>query len=274
MHDDYQLILSVKKLLDDIGDYPHLADLTQGDNTSLAVQRTRKGAETVDTTAVTDGLPLYRFDQITLTATASTGYTLGTTINGAAVAMDENNKYVHTVNTGDLDTIAVVTGATANTYDITYMDGETELTLTPATYVFAVGATLPALPAKTGYTADGWYGAANFSGSKITAVSTSEHVDKTFYAKYVLNTFDLTETIATDGGTIAVTVASTPVAAGTDALSYGDEAVITITPAAGFEPNICTMGGTAITLTDTDGVFTATVEVTGDVILTIAASEG
>ena len=67
---------------------------------------------------------------------------------------------------------------------ITYMDGETEITtLTPTTYLEGIGATLPVVT-KEGYTFDGWYADAEFTGDAITAIGTSETGNKTFYAKF------------------------------------------------------------------------------------------
>ena len=69
--------------------------------------------------------------------------------------------------------------------DITYMDGETELTgLTPATYVETVGATLPAEATKEGYTFNGWYADSELTGDAVTSIGTNVTGDKTFYAKF------------------------------------------------------------------------------------------
>lgn len=68
---------------------------------------------------------------------------------------------------------------------ITYMDDDTAITgLVPTTYIEGVGATLPVTVTKEGYTFDGWYNNADFTGDAVTAIGTTATGDKTFYAKF------------------------------------------------------------------------------------------
>lgn len=81
----------------------------------------------------------------------------------------------------------------ANSYTITYYDGENVLDLAPASYTYGTGVTLPASAgAKTGYTFDGWYDNAGLTGDPVTAVAASETGNQTFYAKYTADTYTIT----------------------------------------------------------------------------------
>lgn len=82
---------------------------------------------------------------------------------------------------------------TANNYSITYYDGESALELTPATYTFGTGATLPASAGtKAGYDFAGWYDNAQFTGEAVTAVAANATGDKAFYAKYTATPYTIT----------------------------------------------------------------------------------
>ena len=71
---------------------------------------------------------------------------------------------------------------TANSYNINYYNGSTKITgLTPSTYTYGSGATLPSY-SKTGYVFGGWYTDTNYT-TKVTSVSTSATGDKTYYMK-------------------------------------------------------------------------------------------
>ncbi len=91
---------------------------------------------------------------------------------------------------------------TANVYTVTYnADGGT--IPDEGSYTrYTVGAGLPELPTPTkrGYTFDGWYENADYTGSSVTDIAVADYGDKTYYAKWVANTY--TVTYNTDGGTI------------------------------------------------------------------------
>ena len=72
---------------------------------------------------------------------------------------------------------------TANTYSVTLNAGDGVVDGELASYVYGVGATLPAA-FKEGHTFLGWYENADFSGSAVIAISASDLGDKTYYAKY------------------------------------------------------------------------------------------
>lgn len=52
-------------------------------------------------------------------------------------------------------------------------------------YSAGTGATLPTDVTKTNYEFGGWYANSDFSGNKVTAISTTEHGNKVFYAKWI-----------------------------------------------------------------------------------------
>jgi uncharacterized repeat protein (TIGR02543 family) len=69
--------------------------------------------------------------------------------------------------------------------NITYMDGDTEITgLTPTTYLEGIGATLPDSVTKEGYTFNGWYANAELTGDVVESIGTGATGNKTFYAKF------------------------------------------------------------------------------------------
>ena len=69
-------------------------------------------------------------------------------------------------------------------------------------YIYGVGATLPTAQdiTRTGYTFDGWYDNAAFSGAPVTGITTTDFGDKTYYAKWTANTYKVT--LNTKGDTI------------------------------------------------------------------------
>jgi len=89
----------------------------------------------------------------------------------------------------------------ANTYTVTYsIDGGTIPDEGAYTgYTEGVGLQLP-IPEKQGYTFDGWYEDPWFTGNEVTGIFTTDCGDKTYYAKWTVNTY--TVTYNADGGTI------------------------------------------------------------------------
>ena len=68
------------------------------------------------------------------------------------------------------------------TYDVTFMDGEAVLDLSPSTYNIFSSFDLPNY-SKAGYTFDGWYDNPSFTGSAKTAINVGTLGDLVFYAK-------------------------------------------------------------------------------------------
>ena len=93
-------------------------------------------------------------------------------------------------------------------------------------YTYGAGATLPTENAITreGCTFDGWYADSSFSGAPVTAISSTDTGDMTFYAKWEANTY--TVTVQNDGnGTGTATPASA---------TMGEEISLTATPNSGY----------------------------------------
>ena len=76
-------------------------------------------------------------------------------------------------------------------YTIAYqLDGGT-LSTTKNTYTVESNITLDN-PIKTGYSFAGWYDNSNYTGSIITSITEGSHGNKTFYAKFEINSYNLT----------------------------------------------------------------------------------
>ena len=101
-------------------------------------------------------------------------------------------------------------------YTITYYDGTTELTDENLikTYTYRDYVSLEAVE-KEGYTFDGWYETADFSGEKVEAIPMKSEGDKVFYAKYTKIGAGETSTISSCTSSIALS----SVAMGTLALA-------------------------------------------------------
>ena len=89
----------------------------------------------------------------------------------------------------------------------------------PATYDGTVEVVIPA-PFKEGFTFDGWYAAADFSGDKVTSIPVGATGDKAFYAKWVEYIPSISEVWAL--GTDAVATKAT----GTVSLIVGNDVYI------------------------------------------------
>lgn len=103
---------------------------------------------------------------------------------------DEAVTEISTTDTGDKTFYAKWTGIT---YTVTYLKdgGEIAGESKYESYTCGVGLTLP-IPTKTGYTFGGWYEDSNFSGTKVTKITTTETGNKTYYAKWTINTYKIT----------------------------------------------------------------------------------
>ena len=83
-----------------------------------------------------------------------------------------------------VNTIELTAKWTANVYHITYiLDGGTNPDDNRDSYTYGVGLAL-LTPTRGGYTFDGWYKDASFTGDAITAISNTEEGDIKLYAKW------------------------------------------------------------------------------------------
>ena len=90
----------------------------------------------------------------------------------------------------------------ANTYSVNLQVNGGTNTNTVNEYTYGIGATLPddSEISREGYTFAGWYMNSNYDGMAIEEISTTDFGDKTYYAKWNVNSYDIT--LDTDGGTI------------------------------------------------------------------------
>ncbi|MDD5673220.1 MAG: InlB B-repeat-containing protein [Chitinivibrionales bacterium] len=121
------------------------------------------------------------------TAPAKTGYTFGgwwTAASGGGTAF--------TATTPVIATITVYAQWTAITYTITFDDQGATTPVNPTTKTVTAPATtvvsLPAAPAKTGYTFGNWFTAVNGGGNAFTA-TTTVNASISVYAKWTINTY-------------------------------------------------------------------------------------
>lgn len=151
---------------------------------------------------------------------------------------------------------------TVDTYTIKYMDGTTEMTgLTPVSYTFGVGATLPTKDTvtKPAYTFAGWYNNEGLTGDVVTTIAADATGPKTYWAKWTDNEYTITSVAnPTDGGTVsAVNSDNQSGASG----NMNDTINVTVTPHPGYDIDKVTWApenGDAkdIKITDGSGSFT------------------
>lgn len=125
-----------------------------------------------------------------------TGYTFAGW-SGTGLAADSTTVTISKGSTGNREYTA---NWTAKTYGITLNgNGGTGDDLTG--YTYGQGAVLPANWTKTGYTFAGWYDNKDCTGTPVTEVSATDTGDKTFWAKWTPQTYQVTfEYHGADGG--------------------------------------------------------------------------
>ena len=90
---------------------------------------------------------------------------------------------------------------TVNKYTVTFVTNNGTINDGNVTqYTYGEGATLPTNVTKTGHTFAGWYTNDSYAGERMTSISTTTTGDKTFYAKWNVNSYNVT--LNTDGGII------------------------------------------------------------------------
>ena len=89
----------------------------------------------------------------------------------------------------------------ANTYNVNLVVNGGELTSELTSYIYGVGATLPTDIEKVGHTFAGWYASEEFTGETATAISSTDLGEKTFYAKWKVNTYNVN--LVVNGGELA-----------------------------------------------------------------------
>ena len=135
-------------------------------------------------------------DTITLLPATKLGYTFGGWYSNAEFSGSPITE-IPLGSTGDKLLYAKLT---INTYTITYvLNGGTNDELNPETYDVNAGAITLQPATRLGYTFGGWYENAEFSGDAITGIPEESIGDRTFYAKFTMDTYTLTYVL--DGGT-------------------------------------------------------------------------
>jgi len=124
----------------------------------------------------------------TLPNPTKTGYTF----KGWYTAASGGSKVTSTSKVTNASNHTLYARWTAVSYTIAYsLDGGT-VTGNPSTYTIESNAITLKNPTKTGYTFMGWYDNAAFNGTVITGVSAGSTGNKTFYAKWKINTYAIT----------------------------------------------------------------------------------
>ncbi len=110
--------------------------------------------------------------------------------SGTGVGGENASKLTITALNRKVDALCTVTGrASAAAYSVllnTYGGAIGSGSVT--SYTYGVGATLPSDVTKDGYTFQGWYANADFSGSPTTAIGAADTGDKVFHARWMDNT--------------------------------------------------------------------------------------
>ncbi|MGI6735813.1 MAG: InlB B-repeat-containing protein [Anaerovoracaceae bacterium] len=107
--------------------------------------------------------------------------------SGDTYADKESVNNLTAVNGG---TVTLYAQWTANNYTIHYeLNGGTNAKTNSSTYTIESKDITLADPTKKGYTFDGWYGNADFSGDKITKIAKGSTGDKNLYAKWTANSY-------------------------------------------------------------------------------------
>ena len=181
--------------------------------------------------------------ECTLTVTASAGYHfVNWTENGTQVST--NTTYTFTV-TCDRTLVA---NFAPNTYTVTLNTNDGTINSGNVTsYTYGVGATLPTDVTRTGYTFGGWYDNSNLSGTAVTSISTNATGNKTFWAKWTINSYTISASAnPTAGGTVS----------GAGTYNYGANCTLTATPATGYNFTKWTKNNTQVS---TSASYTFTV---------------
>lgn len=164
------------------------------------------------------------------TAPTRTGYTF----TGFYDAASNGKKYINadltSATTWDKDVAIATLYAQweANTYNLTYIvDGKADTSITPKTWVFGSNGNQITLqtPTKTGYTFDGWYDSANYTGKISTngvSFNTTHWGDKTLYGRFIAKETALTFDMAGGTATTAPTGVKATFGSAMPALSTGN----------------------------------------------------
>ena len=129
-------------------------------------------------------------DELTGT-TDTTATAVAKTITG--FTYDENNtKNVKTGTIAGDGSLVLKLYYIRNKYNVSYELNGGTLANPINEYTYGIGATLPTTATKVGHTFDGWYDNEELAGEEITEITTEDYGDKTFYAKWSINSYTVT----------------------------------------------------------------------------------
>lgn len=115
-----------------------------------------------------------------------TGYTFG----GWYESADFAGEPIEKITTEDIGDKVYYAKWTANIYSVILNTNDEETGVYAITYTHGVSILLPVLE-KIGYTFGGWYEKENFSGEPINSVAAEDIGDKTYYAKWTANEYNI-----------------------------------------------------------------------------------
>ena len=115
------------------------------------------------------------------TGATKTGYTFAGWYDNAGLT----GAAVTTIGTEATDNLTFWAKWTPVAYEITYIDGDTQMDgLTPTTYTIEAAAALPETATKAGYGFYGWYDNSGLTGNAVEEIPVGQTGPKTFYAKW------------------------------------------------------------------------------------------
>lgn len=135
-------------------------------------------------------------------------------------------------------TISVIFSLT--TYTITYKDCDDNVlseNLTPKTYTYGTSIYLPTNVQRIGYTFAGWYDNVQCEGTATTKISSTDYGNKTYYAKFVINTYSV----------LVQQVQFGVISYAQNKYNYGENAHFTITPNVGYHVEYLLIDGNIYT---------------------------
>jgi len=175
---------------------------------------------------------------LSLTGVATGSYTLN-------VFSEQANGDTETDFAGAAVSMTLTVDASGNgtipTHAITFnLDGGAQEAGDWGSYIEGVGRDLPTTPTRNGYAFDGWYANIGLMGAPVLAISATDMGDKTFWAKWVANVYNVSYTL--NGGTqvagawnsytfgVGLTLPTTPTRNGYAFDGWYDNAGLTGTP--------------------------------------------
>lgn len=225
--------------------------------------------ETVGGTISSDVSHAAEGDEVTLTATPTSGYAF---VSWTIEKTSDNSDVTSTVLSGDNTLMMPAYGVTvkatfAEQFTIVYKDEDKTTTLDglePTFYLYGIGVPTLPTPTKTGYTFDSWYNAwcvdSKNEGSwedecRKSSIGTTDYSNATYYAKWTAIDYTVTHSDA-ENGTYTIQVDDASATDETTTANIGQTITLSATPSSGYALSAwnVTSGGEPIEVVD--GEFT------------------